>query len=478
MTDSEATPWIVTTSPHDHRPLNGSRPHLPLFPPRPVFMQAPAGWPKVQPAPGVQSAARALHALSVLDQERGPGATIHVANAPGTAVPRVPHVSSLWDLVLVVDTGASMTAWYPTIDSFFSCAHEVPLFTSVQVVKLHSQGFDPDRTIFDKVALENAGLGSRSNKIVFFVTDGVGPVWHRDEIWQRIREWARTHPLAILHVQPHQNWSRSALRTRTLTLRSTGTCGPNPTLEQKPTDPENAPGLIAPPPIGPDDVIVPVLELHKRWLDQWCGLQLSRQWVRQQAIVLTSEPTTEPEPPSRAAPGSADYLDRVFNFLASASPDTATLARHLAAAPLNRHIMQLVGAQLMPTAGPGDLAEILSSGLIRVTDTTDPDDAPHDRVTLDFEPGVREALLAREGWEKCQAVAEVVEKYLAPTVKELRGLARRIEFRTPPDALVVTADNLPFVTVEKAILQALPFMGGNEALRQMERKIDAFHSRL
>ncbi|MGW3326278.1 SAV_2336 N-terminal domain-related protein [Streptomyces virginiae] len=472
MTDVNDTPWIVTTSPHDHRSLNGSRPHLPLFPPRPIFPQAPTDWPKLQPTPGTRSAARSLHALTILNQEISRGTTIQLPNAPGTLV-QTPHHSSMWDLVLIVDTGASMTAWYPTIDSFFSCAHEVPLFAAVRVVKLHSQGFDPSRTIFDKVALENAGLGVDGKKIVFFITDGVGPVWHREEIWHKVREWAQTHPLAILHVQPQQNWSRSALNPRTLTLRSTTSCGPNPTLEQKPTDPESPAGLLTPAPIRPGDVVIPVLELHKRWLDQWCRLQLSRQWVRQQALVLTNEPPTEP---ASESPTRMD--ERVIKFLASASPDTAQLAGHLAAAPLNRHIMQLIGGRLMPSVGPGDLAEILSSGLIRVTDTAGPDDAPHDRVTLDFEPGVREALLAREGWEKCQAVAEVVEKYLSPSVKELLGLARRIEFRTPPDALVVTEKNLPFVAVERVVLQALPFMAGNEALRQMGNKIDSFRSGL
>lgn len=471
MTGVNNSSWLVTTSPHDHRSLNGSRPRLRLYPPRPIFAQAPVNWPRIPVAAGVQSAARSLHALSMLSQDLPYGTYFHLPNAP-SGTPRIPRTAvSQWDLILIVDTGASMTPWYPTIDSFFSCAHEVPLFTSVKVVKLHSQGFDPGRTIFDKAALENAGLDTPGHKVIFIVTDAVGPVWRSEEVWQRIREWAQSHTLAFLNVQPQQNWTRSALHTRTLTLRSTEMCGPNPSLEQKPTDPQGTNGLLSPTAIGPRDIVVPVLELHKRWLDQWCRLQLSQQWVRHQALVLTGEPYEDP-----ATGHLQNTQARVTNFLASASRETAELVGHLAAAPLNRHIMQLIGGRLIPAAGPGDLAEILSSGLIRVTDTKDPDDAPHDQVTLDFEPGVREALLARHGWEQCQNVAEVIEEFLSDSVQELIGLARRIEFLTPPDALVVSARNLPFVSVERVVLQALPTMTGSEALRRMGEKIDSFVS--
>ncbi|MEU2389491.1 SAV_2336 N-terminal domain-related protein [Streptomyces sp. NPDC007369] len=473
MTSPGDTPWIVTTMPQEGRPVGGSRPYVPVYPPKPVFSPPPASWPKVIPVPGTRSAALALHALGVLDGDRSQPGTLHVPNAPGT--PRASASrSSPWDLVLVVDTGASMTAWFPTIDSFVACTREVPLFAAVQVVKLHSQGFDPDRSVFDKAALENAGLNTGRKKVVFLITDGVGPTWKRPEVWEQIKEWARSHPVAILHVQPHENWPRSALRTHTLTLRSSEVGGANSTLELKPAGQEPPAALFAPVPVDPGDVIVPVLELRKRWLDQWCRLLVSHQWVRQQALVVGRE--LVPEIPATAIPDQrapgADAETRVIEFLASASKETAQLAGYLAAAPLNRHIMQLVGGQLLPAAGPGDLSEILSSGLVRVTD--DPDDAPYDQITFDFEPGVRNALLAREGWEKSQAVATLIEDYLSPAVQAVKGLAQRIEFRTPPDALVVTYENLPFVMVERTVLQAMPLVAGSEALRQMGRKIDLF----
>ncbi|WP_405827148.1 SAV_2336 N-terminal domain-related protein [Streptomyces sp. NBC_00105] len=476
MTEFGKSPWIVTTSPHDNRSLGGGNLQLPIYPPKPVFSPAPANWPKADPVPGTPSAARALHALSVLNHDRKPTSTLHIPNAPGPAGTAAHH-SSMWDLVLVIDTGASMTAWYPTIDSFVACTHELPLFATVHVLKLHSQGFDPNRNIFDRAALGTADLNAGRKKVIFLITDGVGPAWARPQIWQHIREWSESHPLAILHVQPHQNWPRATLHTHTLALRSSVPGGPNTTLEQKTPDPGSPAALLAAAPLQPGDVIIPVLELRKRWIDQWCRLLLSRQWVRQQALILRqSLPSKLPAPRAARDNRSEQAEKRVIDFLASASTETAQLAGYLAAAPLNRHIMQLIAGQLLPTAGPGDLSEILSSGLVRVADNVDPDDAPYNKVAFDFETGIRAALLAREGWEKSQAVAKLIEEYLTSTVPAVRGLAWRIEFRTPPDALIVNEDNLPFVTVERTVLQAMPLGPHSEAIRQMGSKIDAFRT--
>ncbi|MFD0266223.1 hypothetical protein ACFVGY_06455 [Streptomyces sp. NPDC127106] len=70
------------------------------------------------------------------------------------------------------------------------------------------------------------------------------------------------------------------------------------------------------------------------------------------------------------------------------------------------------------------------------------------------------------GGRKSRAVATLIEDHLFPAVQAVKGLAPRIEFRTPPDALVVTYENLPFVMVERTVLQAMPLVAGSEALRQ------------
>ncbi|OEJ21143.1 hypothetical protein AR457_41255 [Streptomyces agglomeratus] len=53
-------------------------------------------------------------------------------------------------------------------------------------------------------------------------------------------------------------------------------------------------------------------------------------------------------------------------------------------------------------------------------------------------------------------------------------MAQRIEFLTPPDELIVTAQNLPFLQVEKAVFKAMPPGPHNAATRRMADNIAAF----
>ena len=502
--------WLVTTSPEDDRAHSGGPLRLRAHPPKPVFAPPPPEWPAPRPQPGAAAAARALGVLDALRRDPGDDGTLSIPNAPGP-VPDAPHHPSVWDLVLVVDTGASMPAWYPTVDCFVACAHDLPLFADVHIVKLHSQRPDDADDLFDAASVSSAGLTlSPRKKIVLVLTDGVGAAWSGRQVWRRFRQWSARYPLAVLHLQPHADWPRSALHTRPLKLRSSVPGGGNGTIATREPEESAATDLVPAAPVAKGDLIVPVMELRKPWVEQWCRLVLSDQWVQQQVLVVPEKPegpalpaqragetgaesgpaasaatgpATEPavgeaardvpRPPA-AADGPDDAARRVVAFLAGASPRTAQLARLLAAAPLNRHVMQLVADQLVPFSHPADLAEVLSSGLIRAVDMDFPDDAPADRVTYDFDPGVRAELLSRESWERSRRVAELVERYLAPSVKAVEGLAQRVEYVSPPDALVVDTANLPFVQVELAVLMAMPTGPHKRVVRQMKDKIDAF----
>jgi hypothetical protein len=485
VTPADSGTWLVTTSPEDDQVHGGGPLRLRAHPPKPVFSPAPPEWPAPRAQPGVAAAARALGVLDALRRDPGDDGTLSIPNAPGP-VPDAPHHPSVWDLVLVVDTGASMPAWYPTVDCFVACAHDLPLFADVHIVKLHSQRPDDAEDLFDAASVSSAGLTlSPRKKIVLVLTDGVGAAWSGRQIWRRFRQWSARYPLAVLHLQPHANWTRSALHTRPLKLRSSVPGGGNGTIATREPEDGTAADLVPAAPVAKGDLVVPVMELRKPWIEQWCRLVLSDQWVQQQVLVVPEEPSPPALPGQRAtdtavddgvddgaAAGAAD--ERVVAFLASASPRTAQLAKLLAAAPLNRHVMQLVADQLVPYSSPADLAEVLSSGLIRAVDMDFPDDAPYDRVTYDFDPGVRAGLLSRESWERSRRVAELVEQYLSPSVRAVEGLAQRVEYVSPPDALVVDAGNLPFVQVELAVLMAMPTGPHKRVVRQMKEKIDAF----
>ncbi|MGW2722378.1 SAV_2336 N-terminal domain-related protein [Streptomyces sp. NPDC001492] len=485
MSETHSEHWLVTTTPQDNRHLQLDL-HARAFPLQPVFADPPSTWPQPVPAPAAPAAARALnilHVLDALDLDKGSKSTFFVPNAPGVGSRRTARPRA-WDLVLVIDTGASMTAWCPTINSFVASAYLVPLFADVHIIKLHSQGLAPSRELFDATDISNAGVDNKDRKkVVLAITDGVGPAWRGQLLWQQFSKWAACHPLAILHVQPHPHWPRSALHTRPLILRSRQPGGANDTMEVKAPDAPSLDETLTSSQEGtaPDDhgLVIPVLELSKRWVEQWCHLLHSKQWVRQQVMLMQHQTTPKVPPPrseERPTPGEATAEDFVVSFLSDISEETKQLTTLLAAAPLNRHTMQLVAGQLMPQTGPGNLAEILNSGLITVTDIRDPGSAPASQIVFDFRPGVRAALLTHQhkGLADCLSVARLIDTYLSPLVPDVQGLAQRIESLTPPDELTVTAENLPFLQVERSIFQAMPPGRHNAAVQRMEANIDAF----
>jgi hypothetical protein len=383
-----------------------------------------------------------------------------------------------------------MAAWYDSINAFVESAYRLGHFADVPVVSLHSQGFDPARAVFDPVEVGRAGIGDAARKrIILVITDAVGPAWKGQPLQRQLASWAHTHPLAILHVQPHPHWNRSALITRPLNLRSTELGGPNTTFATQIPDVET---LVPTEPLPDNCIVIPVMEMSKRWIEQWCRLLNSSNWVRQQVIVLPKEdkvhphpalaPQSEqaardahaPRPPQQSEPPSAEEL--VVEFLKKALTDTANLTVLLAAAPLNRHTMQLVATHLMPHTGPEHLAEILSSGLVQVVGTRDPGSAPYDRIVFDFLPGVRKQLLARQrdGRKDCFKVAEIIDKYLAKAIPAVEGLAQRIQQLSPPDSLEITEENLPYLEVERDILQARIPRARSDALRRMSDNIEQF----
>ncbi|WP_328563995.1 SAV_2336 N-terminal domain-related protein [Streptomyces coelicoflavus] len=492
MSTPPGSDWLITSTPQDNRRQSFSlRPRA--FPAPDLFSEPPDDWPRPTPVPAVPAAASALRALETLDPTARAN-TPPLPNLPG-AGPYPRARPPAWDLVLVIDTGASMTAWYDSIKTFVESAYKLAHFAHIPVISLHSQGFDPTRPVFDATEVGRAGIGDETRKkIVLVITDAVGPAWEGVPLKSRLAGWAAIHPLAVLHVAPHPHWSRSALATRPLNLRSPELGGPNTTFEAQTPDDATLDTLVPAEPVPAGAVVIPVLELSKRWIEQWCRLLNSSKWVSQQAIVLLPEEDAEDLPdavtpaeagsvahrrvpaPRQETRGEPTAEVRVVEFLEKALGDTCELTVLLAAAPLNRHIMQLIAYHLMPRTGPEHLAEILSSGLLQVVGTSDPRSAPYDRIVFDFLPGVRMQLLSRQrdGRRDCYEVAQLMDKYLSSAVPEVEGLAERIRQLSPPDSVNVTYRNLHFLEVERDIFHARIPHARADTVHRMRERIERF----
>ena len=180
MTLFDTQPWLVTAAPVpavDDQWRNT----LPLAP---VFREPPPAWPTVSPAAAVEAA---TSALSPFGQLGGTAARLAASiYDPPEGLANVPAAPG-WDLVLVVDTSPSMTAWYPAANAIAACAHDMPCFHSVHVVKMHHRRSTLRSDLFasaDMPVLHAERFSSDRPKITLVLTDGVGAAWHRRLLWE------------------------------------------------------------------------------------------------------------------------------------------------------------------------------------------------------------------------------------------------------------------------------------------------------
>ncbi|MEV5426915.1 SAV_2336 N-terminal domain-related protein [Streptomyces cellulosae] len=452
MTLFDTQPWLVTAAPVpavDDQWRNT----LPLAP---VFREPPPAWPTVSPAAAVEAATSALSpfsqlggtaarlAASIYDPPEG------LANAP--AAPG-------WDLVLVVDTSPSMTAWYPAANAIAACAHDMPCFHSVHVVKMHHRRSTHRSDLFasaDIPVLQAERFSSDRPKITLVLTDGVGAAWHRRLLWQDLHEWATSHTVAILHVLPHHHWSLSGIRTQPIQLRAPQPCCPNKDLETTPTTDCRNPAREGHPTTPQGSVLIPVLEIRKRWLDQWTRLLLTDFLVHQQTLEIAA-PSQHPMVPSPGpAHDDAPGPDQLITGFHTTAPEHAfNLAVLLAAAPLNRFVMQLITAELAPAATTRDLSAVLTSGLLVSIDSPVGEEDSYGGITYDFLPGVRQSLLAWGESSQTHRVVSLLDTYLSPFAPALKGISTRMRSPDVQALPQLTRDSAPYLEIEHSVLTAL-----------------------
>ncbi|MFJ4823202.1 hypothetical protein ACIP5L_07955 [Streptomyces bacillaris] len=298
-----------------------------------------------------------------------------------------------WDLVLVVDTGPSMMAWYPVANAIAAHVRDLPLFHSVHVVKMRNRRPTKPEDLFDasdQPVLEAPSFADDRSKVTLVLTDGVGAAWHR----------------------------------RLLSEDKDEACA-----------------------------LIPVLEIRKRWLDQWTDLLLNGRRVHQQ--VLKVSPQAHLPGPTESADTAEPWHVLMADFHATASEHALNLLVLLAAAPLNRHVMQLVATELVPAATARDLSAILTSGLLVSMD--DPVGVPHPygRITFDFLPEVRQSLLALGESSQTHRVVALLDSHLAAFVPTLVGQARRVKRPDIDQVPAPTGQSAPYLEIEHCLLTAL-----------------------
>ncbi|NDU71625.1 hypothetical protein GWI34_03145 [Actinomadura sp. DSM 109109] len=280
----------------------------------------------------------------------------------------VPSPERWLGLSLVVDTGPTMRLWRPLARELAETLLRQGAFQDVRLSHLGEDGgvaSTPGAPPQDPGTL----LDASGRRAVLVLSDCSGPHWWNGRAARAVRRWAQAGPTAIVQPLPERLWRRTSAPASPGIAVLARPGAPNTDLRFAPHDGAMGPG-----------VPVPVLEAAPRWFGAWARL-VSGSGPQPAAVAAL------PARPSGAAPVRRErdlpVAERVRRFLATASPGAAELAAHVAVSVPSLPVMRLIQHRILGGSGPGPLAEVLLSGLLR----------PAGGVRYEFVPGAREALL-------------------------------------------------------------------------------------
>jgi hypothetical protein len=366
-----------------------------------------------------------------------------------------------WDMVVVVDDHPSMAVWRETVDAVVAMLRRLGAFRDVAVRLLNTDSKDPSALA---LGVPGGGLASSGTelltatgrRIVLVLTDGTAPAWHTEAALPLLHRWAARLPVVIVQLLPQQQWFRTGIRPSRVRLHPSGTGAANARAAWRLHEPATEPDRDQPALVAAGAVPVPVLELRPRWLARWVRLITGDRsgWISLPAVFAM--PAASDRLGDRAGPRepAVDPRRRVQEFTSWATPTALTLATHLAAAPLNLTVMRTVARQLVPASDASHLSEIINSGLLQPVATAD-EAAQADRVTFEFDRGVREELLAVGRRADAVRVLRVVDEQFGSRMPAVSGLSRVLDNPEAAPDRPVTPETAPFVRVEQTVLQAL-----------------------
>ncbi|MEV0662649.1 SAV_2336 N-terminal domain-related protein [Actinomadura luteofluorescens] len=339
----------------------------------------------------------------------------------------VPSPERWLGLSLVVDTGPTMRLWRPLARELAETLLRQGAFQDVHLCYLGENGrvaSTPDAPPQDPGTL----LDASGRRAVLVLSDCSGPHWWNGRAVRAVRRWAQAGPTAIVQPLAERLWRRTAAPTSPGLAVLPRPGAPNTDLRFAPYDGAAGPG-----------VPVPVLEIAPRWFGAWARL-VSGSDPQPAAVAML------PARPSGAAPVRRErdlpVAERVRRFLATASPDAAELAAHVAVSVPSLPVMRLIQHRILGGSGPGQLAEVLLSGLLR----------PAGGVRYAFVPGAREALLdtlprpeALHTRHVLEAVSAEIERRAGTSAETFRAL---LPADGGPVVLTAETDHFALLTPE------------------------------
>ncbi|NUP45896.1 MAG: hypothetical protein HOW97_01065, partial [Catenulispora sp.] len=302
-------------------------------------------------------------------------------------------------LALVIDTGPAMAMWRPLGRDLREALLGLGAFRNLRVwhladlktrVGVRTRPGGP--VLHPSALLDPAG-----RQVVLVLSDCSGPAWWSGRAEPALHRWATHGPTAVVQPMAEHLWRRTAVTPVMGRARTVRPGAPNTGLRFTPYD-----GRGFQP---PGTVPVPVLETAPDWLADWARLITATGGREQPTAVIH----VGDSPRSRSAAVTAEQelpiRDRVRRFHATASPEAAELAAHVAVSVPVLPVMRLIQHRMVPGGGPAALAEVLLSGLFESVEA--------DRGVYRFAAGARSALLETLPRSVALATADVLKQLSA-----------------------------------------------------------------
>ncbi|RIL11833.1 hypothetical protein DCC79_03555, partial [bacterium] len=458
---------------------------------------AVAGLPFRSPAaralPAPLDVARALRPLMrrvpsrtrvVLDED----ATVERIAQGGVVDPVFRPAMARWlDVALVVDGGASMELWKPTVDAFQRVLEQVGAFREVRRWTMGTAGAGGDPTA-DLALTPRAATGiaparraprhladPSGCRLVLVVSDCIAPTWHDGRAATTLAAWRAHGPLALVQVLPPRLWERTAVG-RMLASRVQAHAPGTPCVKL-------AYELASDWLFADVDLDhgwpVPITTLNPAHLAPWARMVAGRNgdWtrgvmVRSSAVWDDGTTGGEGAPGGDGAGGAIEAEERVRAFMASASPTAQRLAASIAAVPVSVRLMHIVQREIVPESDLSHLAEVLCGGLIRRVGSDETGGGTGDAgVRYDFHPGVRDLLLGQTRISRTVDVIQRVSDFIArETGSAPFDFQALIVDPDAADGMTIAAEDEPFAMVTTQVLRRL---GGRyaEAAGRLEGRL-------
>ncbi|MFG2006348.1 SAV_2336 N-terminal domain-related protein [Spirillospora sp. NPDC048911] len=358
-----------------------------------------------------------------------------IADHPSSWLPVMEPAGERWlSLALVIDAAPAMRIWRPLVRELRDMLVRLGAFRDVRVWHLDRAGVRPYP---GGPANSPASLVDPAGRqAVLLVSDCSGPDWWNGHIGPTLHLWAAHGPTAILQPLVERLWRRTAAPVVPGLATSSHPGDPNTALRFVPYEGRPQTGIP-----------VPVLEIKPDWLADWARLVTASggegKPTAMTYVTSSLQPAAEPPRRERELP----IEEQVARFYAAASTTAAELAAHVAVSVPALPVMRLIQQRLVPASRPGDLAEVLLSGLLQPLDA--------ERGVYDFVPGAREALLSTLPRPESLATADVLTEVSAEIQARAGSAAEVFRAVMPAAEGTRTVADRPFALVSQEALRFL-----------------------